>query len=733
MNDSYNCYLVSLSFGLAVVASYTMLNVAARVRTIAVKGKQRHCWLLGGALATGGGIWSMHFMGMLACRMTIRMNYDPLRTGLSFVLAVGVAYVALRLTTSGELDHRRMSLGASVMAAGIAGMHYLGMAAMLVEPRPTYRLGFILLSILIAFGTSWTALRLAFTLRDGTRREMYRQRIGASLLMGFAIAAIHYTGMYAAVFGPGTRPLGTGGISVVVLVVLMSLFSLGGLAISLVFAVLDGRIDRLLLPVLLPIVEPTEETVQRLNALHGLDPVTGIGSRATFLLALEQKMSEAKAAGQLLGLVFLDMDGFKSINDSHGYSGGDALLRAFSDDLRRRVRVETTLGRLGGDEFALVLEGFEEPDKVEPMARSILERIRTEFEVEGTTIKITASAGIAIYPRDGSSVDTLLKSANVAMHAAKELGKNSFCVFDPSMSKAMRRKLKITQGLAEALAKNQFSLVFQPKFDGGGSRMTGAEALIRWIHPEMGNIPPMDFIPLAEETGQIVAISEWVIREVCWQIISWRNMGLAPVRVAINLSPEQLRIAGYAERIYSMVRAATVSPDLIMFEITETAAMREPKLASEAIREFQKAGFDFAIDDFGTGYSSMAYLQQFRVKELKIDRFFVNSMEDGGGEGQTIVSAIIALAHALHMTVVAEGVETNSQLTKLRGMDCDEVQGYLLGRPLVPGDFEKLLRANTGDQKLAEVSSAQSELSRTEGQNSKQRVASDWPEPLYSC
>ena len=490
------------------------------------------------------------------------------------------------------------------------------------------------------------------------------------------------------------------------------LASLCGITIAVLLALLSAKVNELLRS-----AGVSQDETLGLRGANALDPVTAIASRTGFLAGLEQKMAEAREHETMLGLVFVDLDGFKTINDSLGYTGGDAVLRAFSEDLQRRTRANTILGRLGGDEFALVLDGFDDAEKVQPMARSILDRMKTEFEVEGAMLRVTASVGIALYPRDGATVDALLKSASVAMLRAKQSGKSSFQVFDPAMTETASRAAQMTRGLGEALAMNQFSLVYQPKFDGRESRITGAEALIRWTHPLLGNISPMDFIPLAEETGQIVPIGEWVVSEVCRQLVAWKNMGLDPVKVAINLSPEQLRLEGYAGRIHSMVCATGVDPRWIMFEITETAAMREPKLAMAAIAEFQSAGFDIAIDDFGTGYSSMAYLQQFRVKELKIDRFFIGSLEDGA-EGHTIVAAIIALAHALHMSVVAEGVETAAQLKTLNGMACDEVQGYLLGRPLTSKDFEKLMRGEAERDVLGGLPL------RHDGQTSKPRLMS---------
>jgi EAL domain-containing protein (putative c-di-GMP-specific phosphodiesterase class I) len=306
-------------------------------------------------------------------------------------------------------------------------------------------------------------------------------------------------------------------------------------------------------------------------------------------------------------------------------------------------------------------------------------------------LRVTASMGIAIYPKDGSTISTLLKNADTAMYEAKQQGRNTYRFFNPMMTDASARVLQIHRGLADALEKDQFTLAFQAQFGGLQNMLVGAEALIRWTHPELGVIAPMEFIPIAEQTGQIAQISEWVIAESCRQIRLWQQQGLDPIKIAINLSPDQLRQERYVERVSQVVRGFGINPQQIMFEVTESVAMRDPVTAGEAISQFQRSGFGVSLDDFGIGYSSLAYLQQFRVKELKIDRSFISGLNDDSEETYAIVSAIIALAHSLHMTVVAEGVETMTQLKKLNELGCDELQGYLLGRPLASDDFQAFL------------------------------------------
>lgn len=695
MHGTYNPYLVTLSLVVSMLASYTALDLAARIRLIEVSGRRRHFWLMGGAAAMGVGIWSMHFIGMLAVQRPMAMGYDPWITGFSLVIAVVVAYFALYVTTQSELTRKGLALGGVLMGTGMAGMHYTGMAAMRMRPGVHYRPGLFIVSIGIAFVASWAALWIASTLHDSRSGRAVLKRCTAGLVMGLAIAGMHYVGMSAAEFAEGSVSRASSGISAGTLVLAISGFSVCGLVMTLILSVLDTEFNLLLFRS----HQSLEDANQRLQVLATVDTLTGLSNRSCFMEQIEQRIAEAQQQATPFSLMFMDLDGFKTINDSLGHGAGDELLQAFAQALQVCVRSRDLVARLGGDEFVVLLDGLGQPKEVAPIATAVLERMQKDFVINNMPVRVTASVGIATYPQDGASVSALLKNADMAMYEAKQHGRNTFRFFNAAMSDAASRITMIYRGLGEALERDQFSMVFQPKFDGLQSRMVGAEALIRWHHPEMGNISPMDFIPLAEQTGQIRQISDWVIGEVCRQMKAWEKMGLPQVKVAINLSPEQLRQDRYAERVAHMVADAGIKPRWIMFEITETVAMREPEMAGEVIRQFQRAGFDIAIDDFGTGYSSMAYLQQFRAKELKIDRFFTSALD--GKEGQSIVSAIIALAHSLHMTVVAEGVETLSQLKQLKGMNCDEVQGYLLGRPLTARDFESLMREQANETSIA--------------------------------
>ncbi len=425
------------------------------------------------------------------------------------------------------------------------------------------------------------------------------------------------------------------------------------------------------------------------------DTLTDLPNRRTLTERIESAIQAARQRQNLFAVLFMDLDGFKTINDSLGHTVGDEVLKAFAQRLLHCVRGGDTVARLGGDEFVVLLEYIASPDDAGHMAESVLERMRKGVWTDSQPLQVMPGIGIALFPQDGETADVLLKHADAAMYEAKRGGRSTYRFFEAAMNEAATRTLQIQRALHEALGAGYFSLHFQPKFRGDNGELAGAEALLRLNHPEIGSLPPLEFIPVAERSGQIVQIGYWVARETCRQIRHWETSGLPAVKVAINLSPRQLAQPDLVATMLDIVRSEQVACDRIMFEITETVAMQDAPRTIEMIGAFHASGFEISIDDFGTGYSSLAYLQRFRVKQLKIDRFFTNGLDAHGQEGSAIVSAIITLAHSLEMDVVAEGVETASQLDKLKGLLCDEMQGFLLGRPLTAEAFGALLQART--------------------------------------
>ncbi|TCG05761.1 bifunctional diguanylate cyclase/phosphodiesterase [Paraburkholderia steynii] len=683
MQSTYHLGLVVVSLAVATLASYTALDLAGRISTMA-SARLRHLWLAGGAAAMGTGIWSMHFIGMLAFSLPIPLGYDFAITSYSLIIAMIVSYFALVQVARPTLSARRLVTGGLLMGFGIAGMHYTGMAAMQMQPGIHYRPGLFAASVAIAIAASMAALWIAHTLRDSRQYRVLIKRIGAACVMGVAITGMHYTGMAAADFLPGSVCGAARGVNAQWLATTIILFTFVILIVTLILSRFDAHTTFL--------AGSVSSLNNQIVRLATYDTLTDLPNRRTLNERIERAIQASKLSSRGFAILFMDLDGFKTINDSLGHAFGDEVLKSFAHHLRQCVRNVDTVARLGGDEFVVLAENLGAPRDAERMAEAVLERMREGISTQSQMLQIMPSIGISLYPQDGHSVDELLKHADAAMYEAKRGGRSTYRFFEAHMNEAAMRTLKIQSALHEALGKGYFSLHFQPKFRGDSGDVAGAEALIRLNHPEIGVLAPMDFIPIAERSGQIVEIGYWVVRETCRQIRRWESAGLPSMKIAINLSPRQMGQPDLVAKMLEIVHSEGVVCSQIMFEITETVAMQDAAKTTEMIREFQNSGFEISIDDFGTGYSSLAYLQRFRVKQLKIDRFFTSGLDADGHEGSAIVQAIIALAHSLEMDVVAEGVETTSQLDKLRNLQCDEMQGFLLGKPLTADAFSELLQ-----------------------------------------
>ena len=692
MASSYHPLLVMLSLLVASVASYSALDLAGRLATPAREG-YRTRWLVGGAVSLGVGIWAMHFIGMLAFELPIRVGYNLGTTIASLLVAIGVSFFALRVVSTTTLSTRRLGVAGVLMGLGIASMHYMGMAAMSMSPGIDYDTARVALSIGVAIVASIAALWLAHRLRGDDVTDIVVKRCVAALVMGVAICGMHYTGMWAASFAPGAICLSANDVDTNWMAFTLTVFTLTLLAATLSLSTVERRFQHRTAE-----MSTSLSTLNRqLLRLATLDTLTELPNRATLAQRCGRAIARSQRTGRPFALLYMDLDGFKTINDSLGHSVGDGVLKAFAQRLRQSVRRYGTIARIGGDEFVVVVEQLNVPQDAAAVAALILTQMDENLLVDGIPMRVTPSIGIAMHPRDGLTVEDLLRNADAAMYGAKQAGGNAYRVFEPEMTKTAMRMLSIQRGLQDALKHGRLSLHFQPKYDGRATHLVGCEALIRWTDPEMGSVAPLEFIPVAERSGQIIQIGYWVVAEACRTMAAWEKSGLPRTKVAINLSPTQLRERDLADRMRAIVDAHGVAPERIMFEITESVAMQDAEKNAVSIREFHGHGFEIAIDDFGTGYSSLAYLQQFRVKQLKIDRFFTEGLDKHGDEAYAIVSAIIALAHSLNMDVVAEGVETESQLSKLNALLCDQVQGFLLAKPLTADAFAALLRGEPHD------------------------------------
>ena len=439
-------------------------------------------------------------------------------------------------------------------------------------------------------------------------------------------------------------------------------------------------------------VDEKAKADERIEYLASHDSLTNLPNREMFNELLRHAIEVAHRHQRRFAVLFIDLDRFKVINDSLGHDAGDILLVEIAGRLRQSLRSCDVVARLGGDEFVVILEEAAERDDVERIAGNLLTVLSQPSQLSGHECHTTASIGIALYPSDGHDVQTLTKNADMAMYFAKEDGKNGFRFFTKEIKAQSIERLTMETALRRALDRDQFALHYQPKIDIATGQITGVEALLRWTHPDLGVLPPMQFIPLAEETGLIVPIGRWVLKEACAQNMAWQRSGLRPISMAVNLSPRQFADERLLQDIDEALAASGMSAVLLQLEVTESMVMRNVSRAVKVLDSIQSRGIRLAIDDFGTGYSSMSLMKQFPIDTIKIDRSFVRDLPNDS-EDQAIAQAIISMGKALGMTVVAEGVETREQETFLRDHACDEMQGYLFSKPLPPLPMAALLRS----------------------------------------
>jgi diguanylate cyclase (GGDEF)-like protein len=419
----------------------------------------------------------------------------------------------------------------------------------------------------------------------------------------------------------------------------------------------------------------------RLNYLAQYDPITGIPNRQYFNDQLSRATARARREGRKVALLFLDLDGFKVVNDTLGHDAGDSLLREVAARLRASVRAGDVLARLGGDEFAVLLEGMNGPREVEALAKGLLKVIAEPCQIEGRQVVVTTSIGITMYPNDHSDTQTLMKNADIAMYQAKDKGRNNFKFFTHSMHEELMSYHHLESDIKRALTQEEFTLAFQPKVSLLSRRLQGLEALLRWRCPTRGDVSPGEFIPVAEESGHIVPMGHWVLNEVCRMLGQWQREGLDVVPVSINVSARQFQQADFHKRVSRALQAHKLDPSLIEIEITEGLLMEDVQAALRSLRALKAQGVRISIDDFGTGHSCLSYLRRFPIDTLKIDQSFVQ--EIGSSEdSEIIIDAIISLARSLRLRTVAEGVESADQLAFLVGRGCETAQGYLFGMPM---------------------------------------------------
>lgn len=681
MIGSFHVVLAFVAPLIAATTVYQAFDIAPRLAA-SRESWQRASWYVVGIWMVGLGIWSQHFVGVLARVPQLRDGLDPLLCIASGLVAMLLAAVVLVVTNVATLSPRRLVLGGLATGACVLPMHLLMVASLHL---PSVRVGQV--------DAMWAWYGLASVVGAGALRlvHVFRARHNRALSrripVAVAIAVVLGAALHVAMRVSGARfPGGDEADSAAVVWVgmMIGMVALVSMAASIGLSEWVTRLYRRTRR----LAGSLDDLNDRLRYLATHDALTGLPNRVTLVDRLKHALAGARAGRGHVAVLYIDLDGFKNINDSLGHGAGDRLLCAVAERLTGQLRYDS-VARIGGDEFVAVLERMRTPESAHGIVERVLQVMQDPFVIEGTSLCVTPSIGVAHFPQDGEDVEALIAHADVAMYAAKQCGRNGYSIYDTSMRQRAERALTIQRGLLTAIEDGSLSLHFQSKYDSRTGAIVGAEALARWTHPELGAVPPMEFIAVAERSGQIGRIGEWVIREACRQLEVWRKRGLLPIRIAINLSPLQLNQPGLVDTAARIVAEAGSDPSCLMFEVTESMAMENAERTTLMLQNFRARGFEFAIDDFGTGYSSLAYLQKFQVRQLKIDRFFIQALDEGGTEARAIIAAIIELAHTLAMEVVAEGVETAMQAELLRTLGCDQVQGYYLSLPMPPDEFER--------------------------------------------
>ena len=686
LNGSHDAALVALSVLVAALASYTTLTLSQRIVASAKGG----LWLGVGALSMGTGIWSMHFIGMLAFDLPIPLGYDLGLTLLSLVIATALSGFALMQIRSPELPMRRLLTAGVLMGLAIAAMHYVGMAAMLMAPGIVYQPVYFALSVGIAIAAATAALFIAFHLSRHPHGPLLLYRLVAAGIMGLAIASMHYTGMLAANFPVGSICLAAGDDAqpwLVWTVAITSIVVLGG---TLIAALFESRFEATTTHLSQSLRQATDE----LEQLARTDQLTGLANRGLLVELLDASLARCTRLEQRCATLFIDIDNFKLVNASLSHADGDDLLRQLAMTLNRGFPDAQVIARFSGDKFVVVLG--------EPCdASSILRRIEAlrailwrPFLLQGREVAVTTTIGIAVFPYCTGDARAMIAYAEKAMYKAKAEGPNRFRFFEETMQESDGREFDLQRDLRQAFVHGGLELFLQPKVCARSGLLRSVEALIRWRHPVHGLLLPGEFLGIAEKFGLMPALEGWTLNEACRILSLWRASGTVhrDLSLALNISATQFRDPNFADRIIGIVCEYDIPPGKLILEITEHSAMHDPLAAAAAMRRLTEAGIQFSIDDFGTGYSSLVQLKRLPFAELKIDRSFVTDIANNA-EDRQIVEAIVLIARQFGLRVVAEGVEDKETGMLLGNLGVDLLQGFGIAKPMPCSEFEAMALA----------------------------------------
>lgn len=690
LDCSHDFWLSVLAYLVATAGSLGTLAIVEHLDQVPQR-IMRLTWGVIGGLCLAGGIWSMHFIGMLAFQAPVVIRYDLATTLLSLLVALAAALLALYCMAQRDAGLGRRALAATIIGLGIAAMHYSGMAAMRSVAQAYYHGGLFVLSIAIAIGASLAAQLLAHHCRTSTMRYRHWLKYSAALAMGSAITAMHFTGMAALrLVVPQGAAIELQGIdNRLQLGLIVAGITLLVVGLSLVAAWANRKLNdkERDLQRVHNLLAQLDQAKASLEQVAHFDPLTELLNRRGFNRVFTATMEEHTITGRGLAVIFLDIDHFKRINDTLGHAAGDELLRVIAQRIRTALRERDLIARFGGDEFCVVAS-LDSSAAPRMLAQRILGQMKEPIDLAGRKIVMTTSIGISLFPHDGSSADELLKHADLALYQSKGSGRNVVHFFNTHLKQKASLELQLEEDLRQALQQDSgLTLFYQPIIDLRSGSLSKLEALVRWHHPQHGLLTPERFIAIAEANGFIDLLDDWVLRRACHDLRGLDAMGYPGLKVAVNCSALNLANDQLPGRIAQILQDTRCPAQYLELEVTESALLSNINRAIGLLENIRALGVSLSIDDFGTGYSSLAYLRRLPLDTLKVDRSFIQDIATSC-QDREIVHAIIAMAHALHLQVVAEGVESSEQLAFLQQHGCDQVQGYLFSKPL---PLEKLV------------------------------------------
>lgn len=655
IEGQYNYYIVALSFIIAILGSISALNITVKISH--AKERMRFFWLCAGAFVMGSGIWSMHFVGMLSFHLHVPIKYDVPLTLFSMLTSVLASFIAFYITMPNTVLWYKMALGGLFMGSGIVTMHYTGMAAMRMPMDIQYDPFYFVISVILALVTSYIALLLFLRFRN--QNEARSLKWLSAIIMGFGICSMHYTGMKATLFhghidagmkmNGSMDPFLLYGVTLTVFVILL---------VSWIAMYFDRKV---------------------LEQMAYKDTITGLPNRNAM-----NRFFEDYAENHKVGVLFLDLDQFKTINDTLGHNFGDKLIQSAGDRLQSFIYEKQQVFRIGGDEFLITIADCS-PKQAEMTAQSILQKIKEPYYIEGNELYVTGSMGISIDFLRGNDRSILLKNADTAMYKAKGLGKNQYCVYDEVMGRQVVRRMELEKDLKKALKHNEFFILYQPKWNIKTNSLYGFEALLRWKHPILGVISPNEFIPMAEETGIIVPLTRWTLKEACQQCKTWQKKNIHQP-ISVNLSNRLFQTDSLLEMVQSALSQADLDPQMLELEITESMVLYNLNDIVRQLEAIRSLGVRISMDDFGTGYSSIGLIDRLPIDALKLDRLFINDLETPSKKA--IINAIILMAETLRLDVIAEGIEHQNNIHSLVELGCSVMQGFYFGKPMNTDEIE---------------------------------------------